>query len=279
MCHRATNHCMFNDRPGTSWIPLAIYPCSVLPLYPFRVDFRFFICAKRRVWTCDRAKTPALVMDQRLCRMLGTLRVSSKFSPFFGKLRFGDQVLKKTWEARKKNVNTTKHRTPTILGFQVFQHQRLHMRPTTNIFCSGFSSDLPGSEAWTMLYTMLGCDCDVNFIELFSHEIGLGLGCPKMEMSENSLMVVKMKIDQFDSLDVFAFSVLPNFETYPNVVLGTWPLTKRTTPRLIGQMKNYVIRCFTWFTRGGMSSFRALLSWWTRCQSRWTLPSTKSITC
>ena len=153
------------------------------------------------------------------------------------------------------------------------------MRPTTNIFCSGFSSDLPGSEAWTMLYTMLGCDCDVNFIELFSHEIGLGLGCPKMEMSENSLMVVKMKIDQFDSLDVFAFSVLPNFETYPNVVLGTWPLTKRTTPRLIGQMKNYVIRCFTWFTRGGMSSFRALLSWWTRCQSRWTLPSTKSITC
>lgn len=102
MCHRATNHCMFNDRPGTSWIPLAIYPCSVLPLYPFRVDFRFFICAKRRVWTCDRAKTPALVMDQRLCRMLGTLRVSSKFSPFFGKLRFGDQVLKKTWEARKK---------------------------------------------------------------------------------------------------------------------------------------------------------------------------------
>ena len=40
MCHRATNHCMFNDRPGTSWIPLAIYPCSVLPLYP-RVDFGF----------------------------------------------------------------------------------------------------------------------------------------------------------------------------------------------------------------------------------------------
>ena len=44
-------------------------------------------------------------------------------------------------------------------------------------------------------------------------------------------------------------------------------------------MKNYVIRCFTWFTHGGMSSFRALLSWWTRCQSRWTLASTKSITC
>ena len=141
ICHRASNHCMFNDRPGTSWIPLAIYPCSVLALYPPVELYRLFFVELCGVWTCDPPRHWHWLWSRDCAECWGP----QSLMKFFSLLKEGDQVFQKKLGTNWEPINIYHHTTSNI-GHQLFLGLQF------------FAADFPGSEAWTMLYTMLGCD-------------------------------------------------------------------------------------------------------------------------
>ena len=138
---QATIVCSMTDlgQAGSPWqsILVPFWPCIHLWSYIdcFLLSFAEFGLVTRQ--------DTGIGYGPEIVQNVGDLRVSWSF---FSLLKEGDQVFQKKLGTNSWEPINIYHHTNSNIGHQLFLGLQF------------FAADFPGSEAWTMLYTMLGCD-------------------------------------------------------------------------------------------------------------------------